>query len=99
MSGTRLVCVALLFALASAANPTVKIGLTLSKCGLTAQAAEPTEQSLRWWVNYTNTQGGIVINGTAHDIELVMYISTVDRTEEKTIIDLFAVTMMDQTTR
>lgn len=70
-----LVCIAALLSLTSAANPTVKVGVTLAKCGLAAQIAQPAEESLRWWANYTNTHGGIVINGTVHDVELVMCVS------------------------
>lgn len=73
MARVHLLCLVCLLALARAANPTVKVGVSLAKCGSAAETAQPAEQSLRWWANYTNNRGGIIINGTAHDVELVMY--------------------------
>lgn len=72
MAHALLVCVACLLGLASAANPAVKVGVSLAKCGAAAETAQLVEKSLRWWENYTNTHGGVNINGTVHDVQLVM---------------------------
>lgn len=74
MASYALLCLAsIITSFAFAANPSIKVGLTLAKCGLGAQSGEPVGEALWWWANYTNSHGGVNVNGTVHDIELIMY--------------------------
>lgn len=50
----------------------LRIGGTLSKCGPNAALANQVEDSLRWWAGFINNRGGIVINETAFDVQIVM---------------------------
>lgn len=60
-------------ALISAANPKVKIGGALSSCGDSADITIKISSALQWWSSYINNHGGIIINDTQHDVEIITY--------------------------
>lgn len=64
----------LVCALLSAANPTIKIGGTLATCGTSSEISIKMSSTLAWWASYVNSHGGIVINGTKHDVQIVTYV-------------------------
>lgn len=53
------------FALLSAANPTIKIGGTLATCGSGSDISIKMSSSLAWWASYVTSHGGITLNGTS----------------------------------
>lgn len=65
-------------ALISAANPKVKIGGALSTCGDSSDITIKIASALQWWASYINSHGGIIINDTQHDVEIITCARSVD---------------------
>ena len=70
-----LLLLAFAFLVAGQSRPLLKIGVTMAHCG--SQSDPPIsvniEKALIWFVNYTNQHGGVLINSTAYDIQLISY--------------------------
>lgn len=60
--------------LASAANPKLKIGGVLATCGASAGISIKMAESLQWWASFMNNKGGLVLNGTQYDLEVITYV-------------------------
>ena len=60
-------------ALSLAQLPAFRIGGSLSRCGRGADISTAMWDALKFYENYTNANGGIVINGTQHRLELILY--------------------------
>lgn len=60
--------------LASSQRPKIKVGATIARCGPQAELSISQENSWRWLANYTSSRGGVDVNGTAHDVELILYV-------------------------
>lgn len=56
----------------ASAQPTFKIGGTLAQCGPALDYPTTMRTALQFYANYTNSQGGIIVNGTAYQIELIL---------------------------
>lgn len=54
------------------ANPSIRIGGTLAKCGPTSELSVLVDDALQWWANSINARGGVLINGTLHIVEFFM---------------------------
>lgn len=52
--------------------PLIKFGWTRPLCGDLSVFFADEEAALTFWVNYTNANGGINVNGTAHQVQLIM---------------------------
>ena len=54
-------------------RPLLKIGTTMAHCGTVTERplSISIEKALFWFANYTNEHGGVLINGTVHDIQLI----------------------------
>ena len=70
---SSLLIFAFLLSSCAAQRPLIKIGMTIPRCGGNKQLAGGQEISLDFWVNYTNSHGGIVVGGVAHDVQLIRY--------------------------
>ena len=69
----RALVAVLLLLLVAAQNPKGKIGATLGRCGSSSDLIIRVDAALHWWANYTTTHGGIIINGTVHDVQFIRF--------------------------
>ena len=58
---------------ASAQRPLIKIGWTVSRCGAYFEFSTGQEVALSFWENYTNSHGGVNVNGIVHDVKIIKY--------------------------
>ena len=76
MHARALLLVLLALAYIAVAQPPVfRIGGTLSQCGPGSDISLGMKTALEFYVNYTNSYGGVNINGTIHQLELIMCVS------------------------
>lgn len=66
-------CLVLAMVCVVAQRPKLKYGITLAECGVSASISLAQKQTVLWYANYTNANGGVNISGVIHDLEFVMY--------------------------
>lgn len=57
------------------AQPVLKIGWVRPLCGEALAYYFDQEEALLFWANYTNENGGVNVNGTAHQVQMVLYVA------------------------
>lgn len=57
-----------------AQTPAFRIGGTLTACGEGSDQSTAMRDALQFYANYTNANGGVTINGTRHNLEIIMYV-------------------------
>lgn len=70
-AATPLALLVLCLAAVWAANPTLKIGGVLAQCGASSALSIKMAESLQWWAKYINAKGGITVNGTQYDVQVI----------------------------
>lgn len=71
--------------LACAQTPVFRIGGTQTSCGNGADQSAAMRSALLFYANYTNNNGGVMINGTRHDLDIIMYASTLASSDDLTL--------------